>query len=92
MATLPAAEATCAHCGVRISDPTPSVVHGGSTYCCANCAAAMEQTGRGSDPRSPRREGDLRCEHCSAPIVDERTLEVHGDRSFCCANCATASA
>ena len=42
--------ARCAHCDVDISDPTTQVVHGGTTYCCANCAAAMEQGGSGSDP------------------------------------------
>ena len=88
MATLPAADATCAHCGTRISDPTSRVVHGASTYCCPNCAAAMEQTGQGSDPQAASREGDLRCAHCGTPIVDERTIEIWGDQSFCCANCA----
>jgi hypothetical protein len=82
--------AECAHCGVQIVDPTSRVVHGDQTFCCANCSAAMEETGSGSDRRTLRHEGDLRCAHCAAPIVDESTMESRGDQAFCCANCATA--
>ena len=80
----------CAHCGVQIVDPTSQVVRGDQTFCCANCSAAMEETGSGSDRQTMRHEGDLRCAHCAAPIVDESTMESRGDQAFCCANCATA--
>ena len=81
---------TCAHCDVEISDPTSQVVHGDLTYCCPNCAHAMEQSGSGSDPATMTTGGDLRCAHCSAVIVDESTMESRGDEAYCCANCAGA--
>jgi hypothetical protein len=79
----------CAHCGVPIVDPTVQVVHGASTYCCANCSAAAEGTGSGSDPKAMR-HGDttFTCAHCGVPIVHEDTMESRGDRAFCCSNCA----
>ena len=80
--------ARCAHCDVPIVDPTIQVVHGDMTFCCANCAAAMEQSGSGSDPHVGDRAGDLRCAHCGTPIVDESTMESRGDQAFCCSNCA----
>src|SRR5688572_28470937 len=80
----------CAHCDVAIVDPTTSVDHGGAIYCCANCAAMMEQQGSGSDPQTFDRPNDLRCAHCACAIVDESTMETHGDRAYCCANCARA--
>jgi hypothetical protein len=83
--------AECAHCQVRIVDPTTQVVHGDMTYCCSNCAAGMEQHGSGSDPR-PTHQGDLQCGHCGVAIVDESTLVSRGDTAFCCANCASAMA
>ena len=84
------AAAQCAHCQSPIVDPTTQVVHGSATYCCANCAAAMEQSGSGSDPGAGRRENDLRCAHCGVAIVDESSMESRGDDAFCCANCARA--
>ena len=80
----------CAHCGVPLVDPTTRRVHGDQTFCCANCAAAMEQGGSGSDPQALDHPGDLRCAHCSAPIIDESTMESRGDQAFCCRNCASA--
>ena len=82
----------CAHCDTAIVDPTTRVVHGDKTYCCANCAAAMEQGGGGSDPHALAHAGDLRCAHCRTAIVDESTMESRGDLAFCCANCARAMA
>lgn len=82
----------CLHCGSPIVDPTTSVDHGGDIYCCANCAAAMEQQGAGSDPQAGRQENDLRCAHCGCAIVDESSMQSDGDDAFCCANCARAMA
>ena len=80
--------ATCAHCGTPIVDPTTQRVHGEMTFCCANCAHAMEQGGSGSDPQTLTTGGDLRCAHCGAVIVDESTMQSRGDEAFCCPNCA----
>ena len=80
----------CAHCQSLIIDPTTQVIHGRLTFCCANCAAAMEESGSGSDPHAFKHENDLRCDHCAAPIVDESTMETRGDQAFCCANCLHA--
>jgi hypothetical protein len=82
----------CASCDSPIVDPTSQVIHGALTYCCANCAEAMEQSGSGSDPHAGRYENALRCAHCNAPIVDESTMQTRGDEAFCCANCAHAMA
>jgi DNA-directed RNA polymerase subunit RPC12/RpoP len=87
---MTSATARCAHCDVLITDPTTQVEHGGETYCCANCSAAMEEGGRGSDPHALSHQGDLRCAHCGAAIVDESTMQSRGDQAFCCANCARA--
>jgi hypothetical protein len=84
------AMARCAHCEVQISDPTTQVVHGDMTYCCANCAAAVEQTTGGSDPKPLSHAGDLRCAHCDCAIVDESSMVARGDQPFCCTNCASA--
>ncbi len=84
--------ATCAHCESPITDPTTQVIHGVMTYCCPNCAHAMEQGGSGSDPQTLQSGGDLRCAHCSTVIVDETTMESRGDDAFCCRNCADAMA
>jgi hypothetical protein len=84
--------ARCANCDVFISDPTTQVVHGDMTFCCANCSAAMEQHGSGSDPKPLSEAGALRCAHCDVPIVDESTMVSRGDNAFCCANCAGATA
>jgi len=81
-------EAICAHCNERITDPTTQVIHGDMTFCCPNCAAAMEQDGSGSDPRAADHEGELVCFHCGVPIVDEDTMESRGSEAFCCRNCA----
>lgn len=80
----------CAHCGSEIVDPTTRVIHGTDTFCCPNCAAAMEQRGAGSDPEAGRYENTLRCAHCNAAIVDEATMATRGDQAFCCKNCAAA--
>jgi hypothetical protein len=80
----------CAHCGTDIVDPTSQVVHGGQTYCCRNCSAAMEETGSGSDPHAGRHENDLRCARCGVAIVDESTMETIGDDAYCCRNCRDA--
>jgi len=82
----------CAHCGVAIVDPTTRRVHGDMAYCCANCAAAMEQGGSGSDPQALDHPGDLRCAHCGCAIVDESSMESRDDQAYCCRNCATAMA
>ncbi len=84
--------ANCAHCQVFIGDPTVQVVHGDKTYCCANCAAAMEQGGSGSDPRTMAHTEDLRCSHCGVAIVDESTMVSRDDQAFCCSNCAAGMA
>lgn len=82
----------CGHCGTRISDPTTRVIHGDVAYCCANCAAAMEQGGGGSDPHATDRSGELACDHCRAPIVDESTMQERDGRAYCCASCLAAVA
>jgi hypothetical protein len=84
--------ATCAHCAVQISDPTTQVVHGDKTFCCANCAAGMEQGGSGSDPRTMSHAEALHCSHCGVAIVDESTMVSRGDQAFCCSNCAAGMA
>ena len=81
--------ANCAHCQVPITDPTVQVVHGGSTFCCANCAAAMEEGGSGSDPKTLSHPDALRCAHCGSAIVDETSMVSRGSDAFCCRNCAT---
>jgi DNA-directed RNA polymerase subunit RPC12/RpoP len=82
----------CEHCHSPIIDPTTQVVHGGLTYCCANCSAAVEQYGPGSDPDSATGKNHLMCAHCNAPIVYEAHMESRGDQAFCCRNCAQAAA
>ena len=84
--------ALCAHCEVSITDPTTEVVHGDLTYCCSNCAEAMERVAGGSDPRPLSRRDVPRCSHCDTPIVDKRSMETRGEQVFCCANCARAMA
>ena len=81
----------CAHCDVPIVDPTTQVVHGDMTFCCANCSAAMEQSGSGSDPGTMSHADDLRCAHCGTHIVDESTMTSRGDQAFCCTNCERAA-
>jgi len=79
----------CTHCQVPIVDPTVQVVHGEATYCCANCSAAMEGAGLGSNPEPTHQaDGALRCAHCSVPIIHEDTMESRGDDAYCCSNCA----
>lgn len=75
----------CAHCGVEIIDPVVQVVHGELTFCCANCAEAMEQQAYDGRDDAPR------CAHCDTPIVSRATMEQRGDRVFCCSNCASAA-
>ena len=81
----------CHHCDCPVNDPTTSVNHGGRLYCCANCAAAMEQVTGGSDPKGPAHAGAFRCTRCQCVIVDESTLEERGDAPYCCRNCAEAA-
>jgi DNA-directed RNA polymerase subunit RPC12/RpoP len=69
--------ARCAHCETRIVDPTTQVVHGDKTYCCANCSAAMEQTGSGSDPHS--RPGGC-VPLCPLQRGDRRRIDYAGQR------------
>ncbi len=78
---------TCLHCGAPIQDTATMVDHGGAIFCCANCAAAMEQEGSGSDPQAPAHENNLHCIHCGTPIADESTMRSRGDDAFCCENC-----
>jgi hypothetical protein len=80
----------CANCEVTITDPTTEVVHGDLTFCCANCAEAMEHIAGGSDPKPLSQRAHARCSHCGTPIVDERTMERRADQVFCCRNCAEA--
>jgi hypothetical protein len=80
----------CAHCRTTITDPTTQVVHGDKTYCCANCAAAMEQSGSGSDRQTRSHAEDLRCAHCGVAIVEESTMQSRADQAYCCANCLDA--
>jgi hypothetical protein len=75
-----------------ISDPTTQVVHGDKTFCCANCAAGMEQGGSGSDPRTMSHTEALHCGHCGVAIVDESTMVSRGNQAFCCSNCAAEMA
>jgi len=82
--------AECAHCSVIITDPTTQVVHGDMTYCCANCAAGMEQHGSGSDSHQAH-AGQLRCSHCGVAIVDEGPMVSRGNDAYCCTNCASAT-
>ena len=91
MTSMPAAASECAHCHMPISDPTTRVIHGGLTFCCPNCSAALEQYGPGSDPKSTSAEGELRCAMCRVPIKDESTMQSRGDDAYCCANCMNAA-
>ncbi len=79
-------------CGtVEIVDPTTQVVHGSMTFCCANCSAAMEESGSGSDPDTRSHADDPSCAHCGARIVDDTTMAEREGRIFCCDNCARAT-
>ncbi|MEA2639897.1 MAG: hypothetical protein QOF51_1291 [Chloroflexota bacterium] len=77
----------CAHCNEPILDPTTMVTHGDLSFCCPNCAAAMEESGSGSDPHARVHENDLVCAHCGVAIVDETPMESRGDRAYCCTTC-----
>jgi hypothetical protein len=83
--------ARCAHCDTPIVDQTTQVVHGDMTYCCANCSAAMEASGSGSDPRAGGPLTAIKCAHCQVPIVDESTMVERAEQLFCCGSCAAAS-
>ena len=79
----------CAHCQTPIVDPTVQGAHGDLTFCCANCSAAMEASGSGSDPKTMRHGEDaFWCAHCGVAIVHEDTMESRGDNAYCCSNCA----
>lgn len=92
MTSMPTAAGECAHCHTPITDPTSQVVHGGMTFCCANCSAALEQYGPGSDPKSTSAEGELRCATCGVPIKDESTMQSRRNGAYCCANYLNAAA
>jgi hypothetical protein len=83
--------AVCLHCGAPIVDPTTQVIHGHETFCCANCAEAMEQRTGGSDRGAPRHASAIRCARCESPIVESSTMEESGGRVYCCHNCAEAA-
>jgi hypothetical protein len=83
---------SCAHCQVEITDETTQVVHGARTYCCPNCAAAMEESGSGSDPATLSHPDALRCSHCGCAIIDESTMQTRGDEVYCCSSCAMTAA
>ena len=74
--------ATCAHCGVTITDHSTMVEQAGKTFCCNNCAAttmtAANQAAMGT------------CAHCHVPIVDPSTRVERGGETFCCGNCVAA--
>lgn len=76
----------CAHCGVEIVDPVVQVVHGDLTFCCANCAEAMEHSGAEGHKHTPR------CAYCDTPVVHRATMEQRGEQIFCCSNCASVMA
>jgi len=79
----------CAHCQTPIVDPTVQVVHGDQVFCCANCSAAMEATGSGSDPKTMRHGKDaFTCAHRGVAIVHEDTMISRGNDAYCCSNCA----
>jgi hypothetical protein len=80
-------DSVCDHCGSAIQVTSTLVAHGGLVYCCANCSAAEEQEGSGSDPHAGRRENDLRCRHCGTAISDESSVRSMESDAFCCDNC-----
>jgi hypothetical protein len=74
--------ASCAHCGVAITDHATMVERADKTFCCNNCAAfATGQTGQTAMGT---------CAHCHTPIVDPSTRVERGGEMFCCTNCAAA--
>lgn len=83
------AQTRCTYCEVAIVDPSTQVVHGDQTYCCPNCAHAMEQGGSGSDPYALESSGEIRCAHCGVEIVHDDTMTERDGSVFCCANCAS---
>lgn len=88
-------QAQCNHCGTSIVDLTTQVVRDDMTYCCGNCAAAMEHDGGvevASAETTPPGEGSglMRCAHCGTIIIDVGSMESRGKQTFCCTNCARA--
>jgi len=82
---------SCANCDCSIVDVRTRVIHSDLVYCCANCAAAMEQQGSGSDPHTLSTAGEARCSHCGSVIRDDTSMVMEGDQVFCCTNCARAT-
>jgi hypothetical protein len=80
----------CSHCESPIVDPTTQVVHGDKVFCCANCSAANEASGSGSDPHTLDASGEIRCAHCGVPIVSDASMVMREAQAFCCSNCAAA--
>lgn len=76
----------CAHCGMPIIDPRTQVTRADQTYCCPNCAAAVERREHGTAEPS----GVPCCAECGVAIVDESTIQTRAGESFCCANCFDA--
>lgn len=70
-------KATCLYRGAPIVDPTSQVLHGATTFCCANCAEAMEQRTGGSDPDAPRHR---HARSCALRGADRRRSDDGGDR------------
>ena len=82
-----ATEATqCAHCQMPIIDQRTNVQRDGRTYCCPNCAAAVERREKGEQEPT----GVKCCAECGVAIVDESTMQTRVGEAFCCANCFDA--
>ena len=81
---MPSHATQCARCQMPISDPTTEVSRGGKTFCCGNCAAAVDSE-VAADP-----SGANCCAECGVPIVDESTMQTRAGERFCCANCLNA--
>jgi hypothetical protein len=74
--------ASCAHCGVTITDHSTMVEDAGKAFCCNNCAAIA--TGQTASVALGT------CAHCHAPIIDPSTKVERDDDVFCCNNCMAA--
>lgn len=74
--------ASCAHCGVTITDHATMVEQAGKTFCCNNCATFT--TGQTTQAALGT------CAHCHIPIVDPSTRVERNGEMFCCTNCAAA--
>ena len=81
---MPTTATQCACCQMPISDRTTQVIRGGKTFCCPNCAAAMERGGAEPPKNAPT------CVECGVAIVDRSTMRTRAGESFCCPNCLNA--